>query len=247
MNDIGFGIFCFGKEYYYKGTVEKINKILNDGYHCYVLTENPQFFNTKYSPQYLHVFEYDRSYKSYSDKMILPKNILKNHNICVLIDADTHIKDYSFLLDLRDFNFKEGISYIDTLLNHNARREYVRELIYKESNEWKPYIDYISKIYPEYGDLPTMWEYFLVFNKKGFNLADFYIHYEKLQLVKEYSDLSFNKDVNGAGEGISIQISGKLSNTNVERDMELYKLLKDKMESVSRRFTRPEFWPDWMK
>ena len=47
MNNIGFGIFCFGEEYYYKGTVEKINNILNGGYHCYILTENTDFFTTK--------------------------------------------------------------------------------------------------------------------------------------------------------------------------------------------------------
>jgi hypothetical protein len=29
--------------------------------------------------------------------------------------------------------------------------------------------------------------------------------------------------------------------------MELYELLKDKMVSVSRRHTRPELWPEWMK
>lgn len=247
MNNIGFGIFCFGEEYYYKGTVEKINKILNAGYHCYILTENPDFFTKKYMPLYLHVFEYHRSYKSYSDKMILPKQILKNHDICILIDADTHIKDYTFLEDLKSYNFKEGISFIDTLLNHNAKREFVKDLINKESNEWKPYDNYVTTIYPNYGNFITMWEYFLVINKKGFNFKDFYYHYERLQLAKEYSDLSHKKEVNGAGEGISIQVSCKLSKTNIERDFELYNLLKDKMVSISRRFVRPELWPDWMK
>lgn len=247
MNNIGFGIFCFGEEYYYKGTIEKINNILNKGYHCYVLTEDTEYFTKKYTPSYLHVFEYNRSYKSYADKMILPKHILKNHDICILIDADTHIKDYSFLDDLRHFNFREGISFIDTLLNHNAKREFVRDLINKDSSEWKPYVEYVSKIYPNYGDFVTMWEYFLVINKDGFHQKDFYNYYERLQVVKEYSDLNSTRDVVGFGEGISIQVSGKLSNTNVERDMELYELLKNKMTSVSRRFIRPEFWPDWMK
>jgi hypothetical protein len=27
----------------------------------------------------------------------------------------------------------------------------------------------------------------------------------------------------------------------------LYEMLKDKMVSVSRRYTRPELWPEWMK
>ena len=26
MNNIGFGIFCFGEKYYFNGTVEKINR-----------------------------------------------------------------------------------------------------------------------------------------------------------------------------------------------------------------------------
>jgi hypothetical protein len=29
--------------------------------------------------------------------------------------------------------------------------------------------------------------------------------------------------------------------------MELYELIKDNMVSVSRRYTRPELWPNWMK
>jgi hypothetical protein len=247
MKNIGFGVFCFGEEYYYKGSVDKINNILDKGYHCYILTEDTEYFTKKYTSPYLHVFDYNRLYKSYADKMILPKHVLKNHDICILIDADTHIKDYSFLDDLRHFNFKDGISYIDTLLNHNARREFVRDLINVNSDEWKPYINYVKPIYPNFGDFVTMWEYFLVINKDGFNSNNFYYYYERMQLTKEFSDLNFKKEINGAGEGISIQVSGKLSNTNVERDMELYELLKDKMVSVSRRYTRPELWPEWMK
>ena len=49
MNNIGFGIFCFGQEYYYKGTIDKINSILDKGYHCYILTEDTEFFTKKYS------------------------------------------------------------------------------------------------------------------------------------------------------------------------------------------------------
>jgi len=247
MNNIGFGIFCFGDDFYYKGTVEKIEKITSGGYNCYVLTENPDFFNKNHNSPNLHTIPYNRTFKSYADKMLLPQNILKNHDICILIDADTHITDYSFLDDLRHFNFKEGISFIDTLLNHNAKREFVKDLINKDSEEWKPYVDYVTKHYPDYGNFVTMWEYFLVFNKNGFNSHYFYYYYERLQIAKEFSDLNLNKGVNGAGEGISIQVSGKLSNTNVERDMELYKLIKDKMVSISRKYVRPELWPNWMK
>jgi len=68
MNNIGFGIFCFGDVKYLNGADEKVKQILNNGYHCYILTDNLEFFNKRYTPSYLHVFEYDRSFKSYSDK-----------------------------------------------------------------------------------------------------------------------------------------------------------------------------------
>lgn len=247
MNNIGFGIFCFGEKYYFNGTVEKINKIINEDYKCYILTDDPDFFNLRYRSTHVEVFEYDRSYKSYSDKMQLPKKILKNHDISILIDADTHITDYSFLNKLKTYNFKKGISYIDTLLNHRANREFVKDLINESSEEWKSYVNYIKQLCPNYGDFTTIWEYFLVINKDGFNSNNFYHYYEKLQLAKEFSDLNLKKDVNGAGEGISIQASCELSNTNIERDMELYELIKDKMVSISRRHTRPELWPNWMR
>ena len=247
MNNIGFGFFCFGENYYFNGTVEKINKIINMGHECYVLTDNPDFFSTRYRPAQVHIFEYHRSFKSYSDKMLLPKYVLKNHNICILIDADTHITDYSFLEKLKTYNFKKGISFIDTLLNHRANREFVKQLINENSDEWKDYINHIKPLYPDFGDFITMWEYFLVINKDGFNSKEFYYYYERMQLAKEFSDLNLKKEVNGAGEGISIQVSGKLSDTNVERDMKLYELIKDNMVSVSRRYTRPELWPNWMK
>jgi hypothetical protein len=247
MNNIGFGIFCFGEEYYFKGTLDKAKHILDEGYHCYILTDTPEYFTTKYSSSFLHIIQYDRNFKSYSDKMILPKYILQNHNIGILIDADTHITDYSYLNDLKTYNFKKGISFIDTLLNHRANREYVKDLIDENNNEWKPYINLIKPLYPDFGDFITMWEYFLVINKDGFNVNDFYYYYERMQLAKEFSDLTFKKEINGAGEGISIQISGKLSNTNVERDIELYDIIKNKMVSVSRRYTRPDLWPNWMK
>jgi hypothetical protein len=56
-----------------------------------------------------------------------------------------------------------------------------------------------------------------------------------------------NKQINGAGEGISIQVSSKLSNTEIQRDLSLYEMIKDKMISVSRRHTPRELWPNWMK
>ncbi len=246
MNNIGFGIFCFGEEYYYKGTYDKINHILNEGYHCYVLTDTPENFTSKYTYP-VHVIQYDRTFKSYSDKMILPKHILKNHDICILIDADTHITDYSFLKEFKNYEFKYGISYINTLKNHASYREFVKDLVTIDSAEWNSYHTYASKIYPPYGEFETIWEYFLVINKVGFNINRFYNWYEKLQISKEFSDLNHNKEVNGAGEGVSIRIGARLSETIIEKDMYLYNLLKDKMISVSKRYTPKHLWPDWMK
>ena len=44
MNNIGFGFFCFGESYYYKGAGDKIKQIIKRGYKCYILTENPEYF-----------------------------------------------------------------------------------------------------------------------------------------------------------------------------------------------------------
>jgi hypothetical protein len=246
MNNIGFGLFCFGEEYYYKGTYDKINHILNEGYHCYVLTDTPENFTSKYTYP-VHVIQYDRRFKSYSDKMILPKHILKNHDICILIDVDTHITDYSFFKELKNYDFKYGISYINTLKNHASYREFVKDLVTTDNTEWSSYHKYASKIYPPYGEFETIWEYFLVINKVGFNLDRFYNWYEKLQIAKEFSDLNHNKEVNGAGEGVSIRISARLSETIIQKDSYLYDLLKEKMLSVSKRYTPKHLWPDWMK
>jgi hypothetical protein len=244
MNNIGFGIFCFGEDYYYRGTKEKIKQLLDVELSVYVLTDKPEEF-TGY-PQ-VHVIQYNRHLKSYSDKMILPKYILKNHDICILLDADTHVTDYSFLESLKTYNFKGGVSYIDTLLNHSAKKEFVKDLINETNLEWKTYVEYAAKLYPPFFNFETMWEYFLVINKDGFDMDSFYYYYEKLQVVKEFSDLPLKKEIIGAGEGISIQISCKSANMEVQRDVELYKLLEGKMISISRRYTPRHLWPNWMK
>jgi hypothetical protein len=244
MNNIGFGIFCFGEGYYYRGAKEKIKQLLNVELSVYVLTDKPEEF-TEY-PQ-VHVIQHNRHLKSYSDKMILPKHILKNHDICILLDADTHVTDYTFLELLKTYSFKKGVSYIDTLLNHSAKKGIVKELLNETNPEWKPYVEYASKLYPPFFNLETMWEYFLVINKDGFDIDSFYYYYEKLQVVKEYSDIPLKKEISGAGEGISIQISCKSSNIEIQRDTELYKLLEGKMISISRRHTPRNLWPNWMR
>ena len=246
MNNIGFGIFCFGDERYFKGSTEKIDNLIKYGYDCYVLSDNPEYFYQKYTPRFLKVYEYDRTFKSYSDKFNLIKKVSKNHQITILIDADTNIIDYSFLDDLKHYSFKYGISYIDTLLSHRARKEFVKDLINTQHQEWSAYDLYLQKVYPSYGELQTIWEYFLVVNKNGFNEKRFFEHYEKLQLAKEYSDLGMGKDVNGAGEGISLSISSKLSDSDLNYDLELKELLKDKIKPITRHTPLHEL-PNFMK
>lgn len=247
MNDIGFGIFCFGDVKYFKGTEEKIKQILNNGFHCYILTDNPDFFYKRYTPTYVHVFEYERTFKSYSDKVHLIKKILNKHEFAILLDADLFIKDYSILKDLKIYHFNDGISYIDTLLNHRAKREFIKDLIDINNPEWKSYVEYINRLNPEFiSKTQTIWEYFIVINKENFNEKEFFYYYERLQLAKEFCDLPMKKEINGAGEGISIKIAGEMSNTPVYYDTNLYNLLKDRIKPITVHTPQNEI-PDWMK
>jgi hypothetical protein len=242
MNNIGVGIFCFGEDYYFKGTKEKIEELVKRNIPVYILTNETE----KFSDYFVNVVEYVRDFKSYYDKMILSKYILKHHDYCILLDADTHITDYSVFDIIKIYQFKYGITYIDTLLSHSAKREFVKDLINIDQPEWAPYITYVNKLYPNYKEFETLWEYFLVINKVGFNSNKFFHHYERLQVAKEFSDLCLIKEINGAGEGISLSVSAKLSESDIQRDVELYDLLKDKMISISRRHTPPHLWPTWM-
>jgi hypothetical protein len=246
MNNIGIGIFCFGDEFYYSGTIVKLNNLFAHGFHCYVLTDNPQYFTEKYYNNQLHIINYDRTFRSYHDKMILPKHILKNHDYCALIDADLHINDFSIIDVLKTYEFKYGITYINTLKNHRSNREFVKDLM-GDGPEWDSYKVFAEKLCPSYKEFETIWENFMVINKIGFKQNQFYDYYEKLQISKEFSDLYINKKVSGAGEGVSLAISAKLSGCDIQRDETLYEIIKDKILDVSRNFTRPEFWPDFMK
>ncbi len=243
---IGFGLFCFGEDYYYKGTIEKVNKLLHEGFRCYILTDNPSYFEKKYIPLYVNIIYYDKKNKSYHDKMILPKHVLIDNDICILIDSDSYITDYSFLSYLKNYDFKNGISYINTLINHPAKKEYLNEFDL-EQKEWYSYKEYLKTQYPNYENLVLIWEYFLVINKNGFVPEVFYRYYEKLQTAKEYCEINSHKPVIGAGEGISIQVSCALSGTDIQKDDVLSNLLKDKILSVSKRHTPPDMWPKWMK
>lgn len=235
-NDIGFGIFCFGEDYYYKGAIDKVERILDAGYECYALTENPSYFKRYFNC--LNIIPYYRDLKSYHDKMILPKHILKDCQYSILLDADLDIKDWSFLDDLRQFEFKDGISYGDVLTNHPSRLKYAKDIEMSQT-EWSNYKKYADSICPSFSEFEMIWEYFLVINKDGFKSQNFYYWYEKLQLSKEFSELTMKKEVNGCGEGLSIQIASNLSNTPIQRDNDLYDIIKDKMKSVSTRFSRP--------
>ena len=228
---IGFGIFCFGGDHYYKGAYDKAQHIIDAGYKCYILTENPDYFKDLACI----TIPYCRSYKSYHDKMILPRHILKDCDICILIDADLHVCDYSFLEILENFNYKKGISYIDVLLNHPEKKECVKELNLC-SKEWDEYRLYCENVCPQFKSFKLIWEYFLVINKNGFN-DDFYLHYDKLQIKKESCHLFERKDVIAPGEGVSITISAILSNIQIERDLELYNIIRYNLTSISSRFT----------
>ena len=242
MNDIGFGILCFGEPYYFEGALDKIKNFQEYGLDCYLLTDRPSFFKD----QKVTIIPHVRTYYSYHDKMVLPKYILEKHDTCILIDADLHIPDFSFLDVLKTYNFKNGITYLSSLINHSAKREYVKDLDLTTS-EWVTYHNYCESICPNFNEFETIWEYFLVIKKEGFNRTNFYNEYEKLQLAKEFSDVKLNKEVSGAGEGISIAIASDLSDTQIQKDEILYDLLKDKMTSLSRRYTPKELWPNWMK
>ena len=102
------------------------------------------------------------------------------------------------------------------------------------SDEWRPYTNYARTKYSAINRLETIWEYFLVFNKFGFNNKNFYIEYEKLQIAKEYSDIQ-KKDITiGAGEGMSIMVSAMISNTSIQRDENLFELLNNRLLPISK-------------
>ena len=238
---IGVGILCFGDEFYFNGTLNKLSNLSNYDIDCYVITDKPNYFGMSN----VNVIPYKREIKSYSDKLQLPKYILEKNDICIIIDADADIKDFTIFDRLKKYNFKPGISYINTLLNHPTKKKLIGDINMKE-NEWREYCSYSKSILPTFESYETIWEYFLVINKVGFNSNKFYYEYEKLQLVKEYCDLPYHKPVVGAGEGISILISSILSETPIQRDDELFEMLENNVISISKRHTKPQFWPSWM-
>lgn len=244
MSRIGFGIFCFGKEQYFNGTKNKLNYLLEKGHCCYVLTDNSDFFFNTYSHENLVVIPYNRNYHSYHDKIGLVKHIHQKHDVAILLDADLHIKDYSVIDRLVSFDFADGVSYIDTLSNHPCRINMVGE-IPMDGIEWNEYGKYIRMIYPNAGDIETIWEYFIVFNKNGFDSSNFFDDYEKLQVVKEFCDVRLRKRVVGAGEGISISLSCLKNNIPINRDLRLTTLLVNVLKPITEHTPKEEL-PDYL-
>ena len=245
MESIGFGIMCFGKDRYFRGTIEKLNHLTGLGLPCYLLTDDPSRFFTLFWGKGVDIIPYKRSYKSYYDKISLVKNIHEKHDVAILLDADLHVKDYSFFEKLKGYDFKEGVSYVDTLWNHTARFKTVGNIPMVEK-EWLEYKNYVTDLYPDIFNVETIWEYFIVFNKVGFDSDKFFNDYEKLQVVKEFCDVKLNKDVSGAGEGVSISISCLKNNIPISLDKRLESLTKRVLKPITRHTPTNEI-PDYLR
>lgn len=245
MDHIGFGIMCFGNEVYFKGTQEKIKHFLDRGYSCYVLTDNTNFFLEKFWGKTLHIIPYQRKFKSFYDKISLVKTIHQNHEIAILLDADLHVINYNLFDKLEKYDFERGVSYIDTLLNHTAKFETVGD-IPMESDEWLEYLKYVTDLYPNVKNIETLWEYFIVFNKDGFNSDKFFNTYEKLQVVKEFCDVKLDKEVSGAGEGVSVSLSCLVNDIPIQKDNRLVILTTNSLKPITRHTPTKEI-PNYLR
>ena len=164
MNDIGIGIMCFGDKKYFYHTQQLIILLEDVGITTYILTDQPyQFPKSKF----IKTINYNRNIKSYHDKLLISKEVLKIHNICILIDSDVIIQDDTFIDDINEYKFEKGITYIDTLKSHECKMEFIRDIgMNPENIDWYNYRKYLEKVYPQYGDLETIYEYFIVINKE---------------------------------------------------------------------------------
>ena len=236
MLNIGIGIMCFGDKYYFDFTDDNLHLFLNDGLSCYVLTDNVDYFKKRYNTEFCNLLKYQRHFKSYHDKILLVKEILNYHDIAVIIDADVIIKNNSLIKEIKNYNYKKGITYIDTLKSHKCDIEFIRNIgMNPENIDWFNYRKFVENIYSEYDSLETIYEYFLVFNKDGIN-EEFYLTYEQLQIMKESCELmSKQRVVHGAAEGISTHIAAKVTNSIIQRDENLAEIIKNNMINNNRR------------
>jgi hypothetical protein len=241
MNNIGVGIMCFGHQVYYNSTFSKVKNFIDNGIRCYVLTENVDFFKGKFDSDMLTLLPYNKSIKSYHDKVLIIKEIIKYHEIAILVDADTILDGYTFLHNMKEFEFEKGISYLSSLENHECKYGFIKNIQMDPENvQWHDYRKYVEKLLPEFGELETIWEYYIVVNKDGFNSDEFFNYYEKLQIVKEYCDLLTGKNkIIGAAEGVSVHIAAKLSNSQIQKDENLHNLLRYMvLPTISPRFIK---------
>jgi len=245
MENIGFGIMCFGEEKYFRGTTEKIKNLIDLDYRVFILTDDPGYFFNLFWGKKIELIPYKRNYRSYYDKVSLVKNIHEKHDIAILLDADLHVIDYSLFEKLSKYDFKEGISYVDTLWNHTAKFKTVGDIPMVDK-EWLEYKKYINELYPDNDEIETIWEYFIVFNKNGFDSDKFFNTYEKLQVVKEFCDVKLNKDISGAGEGVSISISSLVNNIPLSKDIRLVTLTSNSLKPITRHTPTNEI-PDYLK
>ena len=233
MKSIGFGIMCFGEEKYFRGAENILKHLTELDLPSYLLTDKTdRFFDLVWGKK-VTVLPYTRNFKSYYDKVSIVKSILKNHDIAILLDADLFIKNPTIFEKLKNYDFKKGVSYVDTLWNHTAKFKTVGD-IPMEGDEWKQYKNYVTELYPNINNVETIWEYFIVFNKEGFDSDKFFEDYEKLQIVKEFCDVKLNKDVSGAGEGVSIAASCLKNNIPIEFDKRLDLLTKPTIKPITR-------------
>jgi hypothetical protein len=241
MNKIGFGFLCFGDEIYFKGTVDKI-KNLTHRYPIFVLTEKPEVFQNFN----VHTIKYDREKFSYSDKMLLIKHTFEyDLDYLIIIDSDSDIIGYEWLNFIDKYQFKYGITYVDTLRNHVTKKHFINELNL-QTNEWYDYYKLANHILPDFDKNELIWEYFLIINKNEFNVNEFFEIYGKLQQIRENIDITMNKNIIGAGEGISLMVSCKKTGIPIQYDDTLSNEIKKYIKPILRRYTPKNKLPKWM-
>jgi hypothetical protein len=241
MNKIGFGFLCFGDEIYFKGTIDKI-KNLSHRYPIFILTEKPDRFENFN----VNIIKYDRKKFSYSDKMLLVKHLFDfDLDFLIIIDSDSDVVGYEWLNFIDRYDFKSGVTYIDTLQNHVTKKKFINELNL-QTNEWYDYYIHANHIVPNFDQHELIWEYFLIINKNEFEVNNFFEIYNQLQEIRENIDVRMNKKIVGAGEGISLMVSCKKTGIPIQYDDILSTEIKKYIKPILRRYTPKNKLPKWM-